>query len=104
MEKSSDIEEEETLKNSTMVVKSSEEPVEDKFSREKEIIIAAVQGGSALRALFTVESKPDQEDYLSFKTGDILTGVEQAVRPNFLRGTLKGIEGLVYILDFESLS
>ena len=51
--------------------KSSEEPVEDKFSREKERIIAAVQGGSVLRALFTVESKPDQEDYLSFKTGDI---------------------------------
>ena len=50
MEKSSDIEEEETLKNSTMVVKSSEEPVEDKFSREKEIIIAAVQRGIDLRA------------------------------------------------------
>ena len=87
-----------------MVVRSSEEPVEDNFSREKERIIAAVQGGSDLRARFTVESKPDREDYFSIKTEDILTGVKQAVRPNFLRGTLEGREGLVYILDFESLS
>ena len=104
MEKSSVIEVEETLKNPTMVVTSREEPVEDNFSRMKERIIAAVQGGSDLRARFTVESKPDWEEYLSFSTGDILTGVKQAVRPNFLRGTLEGREGLVYILDFEPLS
>ena len=87
-----------------MVVKFSKESVEDQLSRQKERIIAAVQGGSDLRARFTVESKPGREEYLSFKTGDILTGVKQAVRPNFLRGTLEGREGLVYILDFEPLS
>ena len=57
-----------------------------------------------MKARFTIVNKPDAIEHLSFKTGDILTGVRQAVKPNWLRSTLEGKEILVYITDVESLS
>ena len=34
-------------------------------------------------------------EYLSIKSGDIITGVKQAVKPNWLKGTFEGKEDLV---------
>ena len=89
-----------------LVEKSSGEPVENKSSIEnlKERVIEAVRGGCDMRARFTVVSKPEHIEYLFFKTGDILTGVRQAVKPNWLRGICEGREGLVYKIDVEPLS
>ena len=86
-----------------LVEKSSAEPVENESSIEnlKERVIEAVRGGCDMRARFT--KLDDDIEYLSFKAGDILTGVRQDVMPNWLRGTLEGKEGLVYITDVEPL-
>ena len=108
LEMSSDIEVEGTLKNPTIVEKSRKELLEEEYSigteKLKGRIKEAVEGGCDMRARFTVVSGPDRYgQYLSFKTGDIITGVKQTVKPNFLKGTLEGKEGLVYITDVEPL-
>ena len=61
-----------------------------------------------MRARFTADVQggviePGQNEYFSIKKGDIITGVKQTVEPNWLKGTLEGREGIVYVKDVEAL-
>ena len=106
------VEEEES--KPTMVVETSEEPVEDEFSRElwlsrqKETITAAIQGGFDLRVTLTFDTRcvlrePGQSEAILMKKGDIITGVRQSVEPNWLIGTFDGRELCVHVSDVEPL-
>ena len=106
------VEEEES--KPTMVVKTSEEPVEDEFSRElwfsrqKETIIAAVQGGCELRATLTFDAqcfvrKPGQSEAIRIHKGDIITGARRTKEPNWLIGTLDERDLCVHMADVEPL-
>ena len=105
------VEEEES--KPTMVVEISEEPVEDEFSRElwfsrqKETITAAIQGGFDLRVMLTFDTRcvlrePGQSETILMK-GYIITGVRQSVEPNWLIGTFDGREFCVHVSDVEPL-
>ena len=93
---------EEVKKEATIVEKSSEDHVEEDWADQ-------VEESKDLRARFTgaqcVVIEPGQNQYFSIKRGDIITGFKQTVRPAWLKGTLEGREGPVYVrdIDFEPL-
>ena len=79
------------------------------FSRQKEAITAAIQGGCDLRATLAFKTyeayeAPGQSGAILIQMGDIITGARRSLtEPNWLIGTLDGRDLCVHMADVEPL-